>query len=187
MQAQYQGSIEQAIDAWAAATGLTFEEVPASAGADITIGWGDFDTADTGVVGFTSLQQAGGFILPGAVVRLEDPSETPLLTGSNGQPIYADSGTTLYQTALHEIGHALGLSDDSDPSSVMYYALGPDNTALDGTDLAAAQSAYGTGANATSLLLQAMASFGVETAAPPLHASTLPGVQAYALASSPVH
>lgn len=65
--AAYKAAIEQGFQAWAAASGLTFEEVPDSASSDIRIGWGDFDTA-SGVVGYTSFSQAGGTIAPGTVV-----------------------------------------------------------------------------------------------------------------------
>src|SRR5580700_7835807 len=54
VQSQYQAVIERAIQTWAAATGLTFTQVPASAASDIQIGWGDFDTTSSGTVGYTS-------------------------------------------------------------------------------------------------------------------------------------
>jgi len=92
-------------------------------------------------------------------VRLEDSTETALVTGPNGQPEYAGTGATLYQVVLHEIGHAPGLADTSDPNSVMYYSLGANNPTLDGTDRAAIQAAYGPPPSATStaLMLQEIA------------------------------
>ncbi len=67
--------------------------------------------------------------------------------------MYAGTDATFYQVALHEIGHALGLGDDSDPNSVMYYALGADNTTLDATDLAAIHQLYGTASASASASL----------------------------------
>jgi predicted Zn-dependent protease len=176
----------QALQSWGVATGLNFVQANDSAAADIQIGWGNFDTADSNVIGYTSLYKSNGFIQPGAIVRLEDPDQTPLITGADGQLYYADTGASLYQVALHEIGHALGVSEDSDPNSVMYYELGTNNQTLDSTDVAAAQLAYGpNGSN--SVLIQAMAAFGGAATAPLIAAANQPATQEYALASASPH
>jgi hypothetical protein len=49
----------------------------------------------------------------------------------------------LYNVALHEAGHALGLPDNNDLSSVMYEYYNGTNGALDANDIAAIQSLYG--------------------------------------------
>jgi predicted Zn-dependent protease len=189
--AQYQAVIEQALQAWAVAGGINFQEVSDPTSADIQIGWGDFDTATSNQVGYTSMQVANGLLTPGALVQLEDPDETALVTGADGQLTYASTETTLYQAALHEIGHALGFTDNSDPDSVMYYALGASNRTFDATDLAGAQIAYGPGSTVVSQIAQAMASFNA-TAAAEQNASTQTGAMAppetaSMLASSSVH
>ena len=138
----YQSVIEQAFETWAAASGLTFEEVPDSAQSDIRIGWGDFSTSSSGVVGFTASNAQNGQMQSGAIIRLEDPSETSLVTGSDGQPTYAGTQAELYQVVLHEIGHALGLADNADPNSIMYYESGSANRTLDQTDLNGIQALY---------------------------------------------
>jgi predicted Zn-dependent protease len=160
---RYKAVIEQAFQTWAAASGLTFEEVPDSSASDIRVGWGDFDTGQSGVVGYTSYQQQNGAMQPGTIIRLEDPSQDALVTGSDGQPTYAGTQSELYQVALHEIGHALGLADSSDPSSVMYYASGPSNRALDQTDIAGVQSLYGAGAGSGTLAALLGGSGGVSS------------------------
>jgi hypothetical protein len=142
---QDQTVIEQAMSSWAAVSGVTFQAVSNSATADITFGWGDFGTASSNMIGDTMLLQSSGLGQPGSVVRLEDPAETALYTDANANLAYANTGdATLYQVALHEVGHALGLSDTSDPGSAMYYSLGTSNRALDATDIAAVQAVYGT-------------------------------------------
>jgi predicted Zn-dependent protease len=162
VQAQYQEAIEQALQTWANATGLTFQEVPDSKSSDIRIGWEDLDTSTTGMIGSTSIMPIAGVMQPDVEVRLEDPSQDALITGAGGALTYSGTGTTLYQAALHEIGHALGLGPSSDPNSIMFPELGTNNPTLDATDMADLAPLYGatSGLSASALLVQAMASFG---------------------------
>lgn len=134
--------VSQAFQAWGAASGLTFEEVPDSLLSDIRIGWGTFGAGSTGVLGYTSFQAQSGQIQPGAIVRLEDPSEDALVTNPDGNLSYSGTNAELYQVLLHEIGHAIGLADNSDPNSVMYAAAGASNRSLDGTDIAGARTLF---------------------------------------------
>jgi len=55
---------------------------------------------------------------------------------------YSGTAATLEQVIQHEIGHALGLADDSDPNSIMYYELTANNPTLDSTDIAGIQALY---------------------------------------------
>jgi hypothetical protein len=149
---QYKAAFEQAFQTWAAASGLTFKEVPDSTASDIRVGWGDFDTASSGVAGYTSYRQQNGVIQSGTIIRLEDPSQNALVAESDGRFTYSGTQAELNQVALHEIGHALGLADNADTSSIMYYASGASNRTLDQTDVANIRSLYGpaaTGGNAS--------------------------------------
>jgi predicted Zn-dependent protease len=140
----YKAAVEKAFQTWAAASGLTFKEVPDGAASDIRIGWGNFDTSTSGVIGYTSYRQRNGTIQPGTIIRLEDPAQDSLVRGSDGQLTYSGTQAELSQVALHEIGHALGLADDADPNSIMYYASGVSNRTLDQTDIAGIQTLYGS-------------------------------------------
>ena len=140
---QYKATFEDAMQAWEAVSGLIFREVPDSATSDIRIGWGDFDTSTTGVLGYTVSHQHDGSLRPGVVVRLEDPSQNSLRSGANGNSFYAETGATLYQVALHEIGHAIGLADNADPNSVMFASSSKANRTLDQTDIDGVQALYG--------------------------------------------
>ena len=173
MDSSYEPSVKDAFNAWAAAApGTTFEEVSDSSQSDIRIGFNSFDTATSGVVGYTNYKATNGQMLPDTIIRLEDPSQDPLVTGADGQQTYAGTGPTLAQTLQHEIGHALGFADNADSSSIMYYELTSSNRSLDSTDLAGMSSLYDAGmnvsaANSSSMnqLIQAMATFNAGTGA----------------------
>lgn len=145
---QYQDAILGALQQWSSVSGLTFTRVEdspnAGSVADIRIGFGALNTSSTGTIGDAHFSWfSGGTLLPGAIVRLEDPSQLALVPGDGGAYTYAGTQTTLQQVALHEIGHALGLDHSSEPSSAMYASSGPANRAPNGSDIAGIQSLYG--------------------------------------------
>ncbi|WP_082163191.1 beta strand repeat-containing protein [Caballeronia mineralivorans] len=144
---QYDAEVQNAFATWAAASGITFEEVTGSSQSDIQIAFSDLNTSTTGVVGYTDYQVSNGQISD-AVIQLEDPSQDALVSGADGQQTYAGTDATLSQVLLHEIGHALGLADNSDQDSIMYYELTSSNQTLDSTDVAGIQSLYGSTSSA---------------------------------------
>lgn len=143
MGSQYEPFVQQAFQTWAAASGLMFEEVADSDQADIRVGWGDFNTSSTGVVGHTLCQAQSGQFLPGAIIRLEDPSQDSLVAGAGNPLTYSGTNAIFYQVILHEIGHALGLADNDDPTSVMCYEATGTNNSLAINDVAGIQALYG--------------------------------------------
>ncbi|SDT07969.1 Matrixin [Pseudomonas asplenii] len=163
-------AVQSAFSAWAnAMPGVTFEEVSDSSKSDIRIGFGDFDTANTGVVGYTSYQANAGQMEANAIIRVEDTTQDVLTTGADGQQTYAGTDATLSQVLQHEIGHALGFADNADQNSVMNYQLTASNRTLDQTDLVGIGSLYGAGASTApvggsgvSQLIQAMSTFSAD-------------------------
>jgi hypothetical protein len=133
---------QRALDTWSEASGLDFQVVVDSPSTDIRVGLGEFDTARTGVLGLTSYQSGSSEFQPGVVVRVEDPKETPFVGDATGNPVYSGTEATFYQVLLHEIGHALGLADNADPASIMYYGSGENNPNLDLTDVGNIASLY---------------------------------------------
>ncbi|KQV55011.1 hypothetical protein ASC95_29360 [Pelomonas sp. Root1217] len=166
----HEASVKKAFDAWATASGLTFKEVADSSASDIRIGWSDLDTAETGAVGYTTFKAKKGHI-SSTQIRLEDPNKTALAAGATGT--YAGTDATFQQVVEHEIGHAIGLGSNADPTSIMFYELGLQNRTLGATDRSGAQAIYGGAANPhgaptasdLSLLIQGMSTMGGAPAA----------------------
>ncbi len=138
---QYTALVQQAFSEWAAASGLTFTQVADSAQSDIRVGFGDFNTAQSGVTGYTTYQYKDSLLQPDVIVRVEDPTQTAL-SGSGANATYSGTNSAIYQDILHEIGHALGLADNNDPNSVMYYQAGASNVTLDANDITGLQTLY---------------------------------------------
>jgi predicted Zn-dependent protease len=143
----YQAVIRTAFARWSQVSGLTFVNEADGAGVDIRVGWGSFGSggeagqATVNYVGGTTSDPEAYAPLPDAIVRLEDPSVTPLsLVG--GAYTYQGETTTLYQVALHEIGHALGLAHSTDTNAVMGPIAGTSNPDLDASDIAGIQALY---------------------------------------------
>ena len=150
--AAYQSTVQQAVQHWAAVSGLNLVQQADSAdpikAANIRIGFADLNTPTSYTMGYTSYHYASvsngsTTFSSDTIIRLEDPSKDPLYTGSGGSLTYQGFSTTLYQTVLHEFGHALGLDHSTDSNTVMYATLGPANTDLNASDVAGIQALYG--------------------------------------------
>jgi len=154
--AEYQPLAKQAFATWAAASGLSFQQVPDSAAVDIRLGWGKFNTISSGIVGHTVCHALAGEMLPNGIIRLEDPAEHTLLAASGDAPIYSGTTANLYQVMLHEIGHALGLADNTDVNSIMYFEATGMNNVLTGSDVAGIRELYAPAARSIPTLQAAV-------------------------------
>lgn len=147
----YQSIVEQALARWTQVAGVTFRQVTDSAASDVRIGWGQFSGNQ---VGETDYSYVGNNFVAGLTVRLEDPAAKPIASAPGSY--YLGTATTLYEVALHEIGHALGLAHSTDTSAVMYPSVGPGNSDLDGSDIQGIQAIYGAAASSTPQTTQSL-------------------------------
>ena len=151
----YQATITTAIARWAQVANITVQRVPdATAGVDIRIGWGVFSGGQVGETDYTYQSGAKQTFVAGTQIRLQDPSV--LAVGTTLSSTYQGTATTLFQTALHEFGHALGLDHSSDPNAIMYPYLGPSDPNLNSSDIAGINALYGVN-SATAMLTSAPA------------------------------
>jgi hypothetical protein len=138
-----EAAAKAAFDDWAKASGLKFVEVNDHSKADISLGWNQLDTANTGVVGVTNAKTSSGVYTEGTKINVEDPTETNF-TSVNGRSVYSGTDVTLQQVLLHEIGHALGLATTGNEDSIESYYLDSKNQSISANDAIAIQSLYST-------------------------------------------
>lgn len=185
--------LQSDLDQYAAITGLTFQLVASNG--QIDIGFANLDTANTGKLGATKTYSSNSQLLL-AQITLENPNETPLTSDGS----YTGTSASFNAVLLHELGHALGMSDNNVASSIGNYYLSSSNQELSDADKIAFKGLYGveggssanliTEAGLTSLL-QAMASahtpVGSVTTATGVFTS-MPGTQTpLTLVSTTVH
>lgn len=138
--AAYQATIGAAFDRWSSVSGLTFSQIADSPGAAIRVGFGDFPSPY--ILGETIVRSAGGYLPNNTVIRLLDPSTGGIVANAQGAWIYSGLDVTLYQVALHEIGHALGLDHTTDPTTLMYPVVSGLNTDLATGDIEGINTLY---------------------------------------------
>src|SRR5215831_15227548 len=139
--ADWEGEILRAFQTWAAAANLNFALVPDGGQPLGTPG------PDQGDPRFGDIRIAAVPMSP-EVLAVTVPHD-PFLSGTwSGDILLNDAASsigqasTLLPVVLHEIGHALGLDDSTDPASVMFPQLG-DRIALAPSDIADVQALYG--------------------------------------------
>ena len=127
---------------------------------DIRVGLADINGSTMGQPGMTFvgdtdiIWDANNKFAPDNLVRIEDPSETPTTALSDGDQQYTGTTGTMFQTMVHELGHALGLDHNpTDPDSVMNPMSG--SLLPDANDITAIQSLYGAPTHAVSFTSQA--------------------------------
>jgi Ca2+-binding RTX toxin-like protein len=133
----------EAFDAWEAVADIDFVEVSDSSGVDIRLGFDAID-GSSGVlaqaffsfVGVTLVESTIGF----------DNAENYVVGDGN-----VGAGNVNYKTvAIHEIGHAIGISHSEVSPAIMQAFIDDNVNVLQSDDIAAAQFLYGAAIGATT-------------------------------------
>jgi hypothetical protein len=137
--------VHQAFAAWERVINIDFQEVPDSTSSDIRLGLDAIDGV-LNVVGQTQYTFRRSSTEFQEIRNAEigfDTSES-WSASAQGEP----GRVNFYATALHEIGHAIGLDHTDDPNTIMYAYLSG-QTDLTSWDITGAQLLYGARPQAT--------------------------------------
>ena len=122
-------TIRDAMTAWEQVCGVTFKEVQDHPDNDLRIGWADLSQ------GGNELGLAG-YLISGKDIKTWITFNTAI--GWKEQPWYGIDNELIYDVALHEIGHIMGINHSDVPYSTLggspwyYYNGGPGRNQLQG-------------------------------------------------------
>ena len=124
--------IRDAFAAWESVADIDFVEKEDASSNNIRLGWGEID-GPNGRIGEASWQYKNNELIRAEIIF--DDSETWTSEGKG-------SSMNLLVTAIHEIGHAIGLDHVEDSASIMHAFLGHQH-GLTSEDIAHVQTLYG--------------------------------------------
>lgn len=136
----YQVLVREAFEAWEAVIDIDFVEVSDDSSVAFRLGWDTID-GPFGVVGtaqYSGTKFTGPlFTINQAEIRFDTAETWSLDQTSNEQ------NNNFYTTALHEIGHAIGLGHTDNPDTVMFPFMQESVLDLATGDIQGAQLQYG--------------------------------------------
>lgn len=140
--AAWQADVARAVQTWAVNTKLNVGIVP-DAGQPFGASVSGESNSHSGLI------RVGAVPLSAGVLAISAPHD-PFLAGNwsgdiilNSTVNFTQPQSDLYGVLLHELGHVFGLSDSTDPNSVLYRNGTWDKTYLAPSDVAAIQALYG--------------------------------------------
>ena len=145
-ESQQREIIQKAFDRWAAESALGFREVPIGDSSDLSVSFhrgshGDGSPFDNGG-GPDGNTLAHAFFPPPRGGSWAGSLHFDEFERWKDQP--GGRGIRLYNVALHEIGHLLGLSHSQDQNAIMYALYDEGRNNLRADDIAGIQSLYGS-------------------------------------------
>lgn len=136
----YQALIRAAFDAWEAVANIDFVEVADSAAVDIRLGWDAYDGAG-GTVGEATYNYSPNGSGYGTLTYAEIVFDTAE-TWSTDRNFVGGTQMNFFTTAVHEIGHAIGLGHSADVNAIMYFATNS-TINLTADDISGVRTIYG--------------------------------------------
>ncbi len=130
----FRKEIDDSLAAWEQVADVRFVSAPDSADVGIRFGWSDID-GPGGVLGQTALPSEGPLTRVSVVFDINEN----WFVGGDSPPSQIDFSST----ALHEIGHAIGIDHSLDPSALMAASYSTTNFELQPDDINAATIIYG--------------------------------------------
>lgn len=142
----YRTLIRDAFQSWEDVADIDFVEVADGNQSDVRLGWDTID-GPFNIVGEAASRGSKTtetlFSITEAEIRFDEGENwSTTQTAARGE-------VGLYQVALHEIGHILGLNHTDDPETIMYVSDISDLPGLTAGDIEGVQAFYGPAQNAT--------------------------------------
>jgi hypothetical protein len=128
-------SIERAMEMWESTGVVAFEPAPPNGAAHVIFSWQRGLHGECAAFGTDTSLAHTGPVGPGTYVHFDSDRAWSENGGPDRHP--------LFQTALHELGHVLGLDHSADPAAVMYTGDAGERSRLTLSDRAGLASLYG--------------------------------------------